>query len=134
MLLDCWYIAVGQLTSHTILITNETTVDHIEENTIIHFDSCNNTILFGDNLAESNAQKFKNLEDAGDATLVLKTCLSTGYLLVFINETEIGRAYGQTEATIKFSYTKGDVLIIQQFNASFAINGCGKLNNFYFPY
>ena len=68
----------------------------------------------------------------GRATLVFGNCWSTGYLSVSINDTEIGRAYGNTKVSVRFSYAKGDVLSIKEINTaiialySIAIDGCGK--------
>ena len=134
VLLDCWDILVGQLISQNILISNGTTVYATDENTNIYFDSCDNNMSFGHKLGESNTQMSKIFNGTGDATLEFGNCWTTGYLSVLINRTEIGRMYGQTEASFKISYSKGDVLSIQQFNASFAINGCGKLHYYYFSY
>ena len=87
---------------------------------------------FGHKLGESNTQMSKNFNGTGDATLEFGNCWTTGYLSVLINRTEIGRMYGRTKAELQFSYSEGDVLSIKQFNASFAINGCGKLKYYFF--
>ena len=126
-LLDCWDILLGQLTLENVLISNGATVDVTDDNTTINFDSCGNNIFFGHNIAEPNDQISKIFKGTGKAILLLGNCWSTGYVSVFINETEIGRLFGQRNAALQFSYSKGDELSIKEFNASFVIDGCGKL-------
>ena len=127
MLLDCWDILVGQLTAHNTLISDGATVYVTDDNTNINFDSCDNNMFFGhQRIDESNTRLSKIFNGTGEAALEFGNCWSTGYLSVLINRTEIVRMYGQRKAAFHFTYFKGDVLSIKQFNASIAINGCGE--------
>ena len=132
MLLDCRDSLLGELTSKNVMINNGWTVDVTDDNTNTDFDSCDKNTFFGYKDGDQVGQVSTIFRGTGRATLVFGNCWSTGYLSVYINGTEIGRAYGNTKASVRFSYSKGDALRIKEFNSaiialySFAIDGCGK--------
>ena len=114
------------------MINNGWEIDVSEDTANIDLDSCDNSTFYGYKNGELVGQVSTTFEGSGRAVLTFGNCWSTGYLSVSINETEIGRAYANTKASVHFGYTKGDVLSIKEFDNgiiamySFTIDGCCK--------
>ena len=135
LIIECSDTDLGFLSSKSVMEGNGWNVDveYSNENDWNSIENCSLVTFYGYSPNEIVGTVSANFKGSGEATLAYGNCFRTGYVLVSLNDLELGRVDSNSRANVTFDFSEGDILRIEEFESAriklyrLTFEGCGKL-------